>query len=50
MKFVDFYDVIDDELYFCEKTKEILHFRMGEKYVIDIAEEDLQAIIRGLQK
>jgi hypothetical protein len=31
---MDFYEVLDDEIYFHEKTKEILHWRMGSKYSI----------------
>jgi len=47
---MDFYDVFDDEVYFDQKTNEVLKFRVGDKYFIPIPENNYQLIMEGFKK
>jgi len=42
---MDFYDVFDDEVYFDEKTKEVLKFKIAEKYFIAIPDKNYEMIM-----
>ena len=47
---MDFYDVFDDEVYFDQKTNEVLKFRVGDKYFIPIPENNYQLIMEVFKK
>jgi hypothetical protein len=47
---MDFYDVFDDEVYFDQKTNEVLKFRIGDKYFIPIPETNSQSILEGFAR
>jgi hypothetical protein len=48
-KFLELYDVFEDEVYFHSKTEKILKFRMTDKYSIPVGANVASTILQGLK-
>ena len=49
-RFLDFYDVFEDEIYYDQRDNQLLSFRLTDKYHIDLPENSGEGIMQSLRK